>query len=305
MRYFAAVAQAGSIRGASRELNIASSAVNRQILWLEEALGTPLFDRTGRGLRLTQAGEILLAHVKKTMGDFEATISNLDALRGLRRGRVRIATVESVADQVLPRIVSTFIANYPGIHLSVDRSGSTAVAELVEAGEADIGFTFEPPVKKSIAIQLTRDLPIGAVLRPTHPLAAEKDVSLAQCLEYTIALPAHGLSLRERIDAALISGPELRVSYVETNALSFMKALVEGSDTIGFMTEIGLKAEISQKSLVFRELTDEPLKRDRFAVITANNRNLALAPGIFFDHAMEELSNTFLITDAKTASVGS
>ncbi len=286
-------------------MNIASSAVNRQILWLEEALGTPLFDRMGRGLRLTQAGEILLAHVKKTMGDFEATISDLDALKGLRRGRVRIASVESVADQLLPRIIGTFIATYPGIHLNVDISGSAAVTEQVEAGEADIGFTFEPPVKKTIAIQLTHDLPIGAVLRPQHPLAEHDTVSLAQCLDYTIALPAHGLSLRDRIEAALVTGPQLRVSFVETNALSFMKALVERSDAIGFMTEIGLEAEISRGSLVFRKLTDEPLKRDRFAVITANNRHLALAPGIFFDHALADLSETILTSDADSASISS
>ena len=93
-RYFLAVAEAGSIRAAARDLNIVSSAVNRQILMLEESLGIRLFDRVGRGLRLSEAGIALARQVRDTLARYEDTVAELDTLRGLRRGRIRIATVE-------------------------------------------------------------------------------------------------------------------------------------------------------------------------------------------------------------------
>ncbi len=138
MRYFLAVAEAGSIRAASRELNVASSAINRQVLWLEEALGLQLFDRVGRRLRLSQAGELLLAHIRRTYSDFEGTVAELDALKGLRRGTVSIASVESVAEKLLPAVISTFRKSYPGIHVNVSISSSREAARKVEAAEADV-----------------------------------------------------------------------------------------------------------------------------------------------------------------------
>ena len=119
MRYFAAVAEHGAIRAASRELNVASSAVNRQILWLEDSLGVPLFERVGRRLQLSPAGEILLRHVTHVLRDFEQTTSELDALKGLKRGIVRIASVESVATELLSdlaRLIRQVLSRHPASH---------------------------------------------------------------------------------------------------------------------------------------------------------------------------------------------
>jgi DNA-binding transcriptional LysR family regulator len=81
-RYFLAVAEV-----------VAASAVNRQILQLEAALGIPLFERVGRGLRLSEAGRVLGSHLRRAVGDYQGVISELDALRGLQRGKVSLATV--------------------------------------------------------------------------------------------------------------------------------------------------------------------------------------------------------------------
>ena len=89
--YVDAIARAGSVRKAAERLNVAASAVNRQLLDLERELGVELFERLPRGMRATAAGETLLAHIRRQRRDFEATRQQLEALRGLRRGRVRIA----------------------------------------------------------------------------------------------------------------------------------------------------------------------------------------------------------------------
>ncbi|WP_321504004.1 LysR family transcriptional regulator [Breoghania sp.] len=289
MRYFEAVARAGSVRGAARELNVASSAVNRQILSLEDALGVSLFERVGRGLRLSHAGEIMLAHVRRTLGDYAATFSELDALKGLRRGIVRIASVESFSEVILPQLVRSFRNDFKGISVEVIVSGSDEVSSIVSQGSVDIGFTYEPPEMDRLQISFRRDMPIGCIMHPDHQLSKRESLTLGDCLAYPVALPRSGLSLRARLDATMRGCDYPQGSHVESNSLSFMKALARSGEYVAFQTRLGVEQELAEGTLVFRDLTDEPLKRDRFAVVTSNHRGLALAPAMFFDHAVEML----------------
>lgn len=298
MRYFLAAAEAGSIRAASRELHVASSAVNRQILWLEEALGLQLFERVGRRLRLSQAGEVLLAHIRRTYSDFEGTVAELDALKGLRRGTVSVASVESVAERLLPAVISSFRKSYPGIHVNVAVSSSEEAARKVEAAEADVGFTFDPPDMSTLTLAFQHDLVIGAVMAPDHPLAQASDLSLADCLRYPVALPAEGLSIRSRIDIVRNRIPGASKTYVEANSLRLMRALARDENVIGFQTQIGCEDDLERGLLVFRPLSDAPLQADRLCVVTSSLRALALAPGMFFDHAVLALKERLASIDA-------
>lgn len=302
MRYFMAAAEAGSIRAASRELNVASSAVNRQILWLEDALGMQLFDRVGRRIRLSQAGELLLAHIRRTYSDFEGTVAELDALKGLRRGSVSIASVESVSEKLLPALISSFRKRYPGIHVSVSVSSSQDAAAKVEAAEADVGFTFDPPENSALTVAFEHELVIGALMSPRHPLAEQGRLGLHECLKYPVALPAEGLSLRTRLDLVRSRIPGASRTYVEANSLRLMRALAREEDVIGFQTMIGCEDDLASGSLVFRPLTDAPLQADRLCVITSSLRALALAPGMFFDHAVLTMKDNLPSIDAETAS---
>lgn len=299
MRYFLAVAEAGSIRAASRELNVASSAINRQVLWLEEALGLQLFDRVGRRLRLSQAGELLLAHIRRTYSDFEGTVAELDALKGLRRGTVSIASVESVAEKLLPAVISTFRKSYPGIHVNVSISSSREAARKVEAAEADVGFTFDPPETSALTTAFHHDLVIGALMRPDHPLAGAKTLGLQDCLKYPVALPAEGLSLRTRLDIVRSRIPGASRTYVEANSLRLMRALAREEQVIGFQTMIGCEDDLANGFRIFKPLSDTPLQADRLCVVTSSLRALALAPGMFFDHAVFALRDQLSALDAK------
>ncbi|WP_305985641.1 LysR family transcriptional regulator [Roseibium sp. MMSF_3544] len=298
MRYFLAAAEAGSIRAASRELNVASSAVNRQILWLEEALGLQLFDRVGRRIRLSQAGELLLAHIRRTYSDFEGTVAELDALKGLRRGTVSIASVESVSEKLLPSVIGSFRKSYPGIHVNVSISSSQEAARKVEAAEADVGFTFDPPDASALTVAFQHDLVIGALMTPDHPLSGQSKLCLQDCLAFPVALPAEGLSLRTRIDLVRSHIPGASRTYVEANSLRLMRALAKEEGVIGFQTLIGCEDDLAAGTLIFKPLTDAPLQADRLCVITSSLRALALAPGMFFDHAVLVLKDHLPAIDA-------
>src|ERR1700733_8506757 len=89
--YLDEVARAGSMRKAAERLNVAASAINRQILALEHDLGTPLFQRRPRKMVLTAAGEVLIRHIRQTLRDLERARSKIEELKGLTRGEITIA----------------------------------------------------------------------------------------------------------------------------------------------------------------------------------------------------------------------
>jgi DNA-binding transcriptional LysR family regulator len=289
-RYFAAVADAGSIRGAARELNIASSAVNRQILLLEQALGLALFERLGRSLRLTEAGAVLHAQVSATMRDYEHTLGAIDALRGLKRGRVRVATVESVSVSPLPDIVSSFRDRYPGIGIALSVAGSDAVTAQVLAHEADLGFTFNPTSLEGLEVAFEKGMRIGALLSPDHPLAGRTELSPAECLEYPHAWPARGLSLRAALDTALTDTALRPAPVLESNSLRVMSSLARAGRLIAFQPRIGIEQHLETGALVFIPLSDPGLPLDRLMLVRQRARAATPAAEAFFEHVVMVLA---------------
>jgi DNA-binding transcriptional LysR family regulator len=289
-RYFAAVAEAGSVRGASQSLNVAASAVSRQIILLEQQFNLSLFERRGRRLKLSAAGEILLDGLKSAVQGHEATLDHLNALRGLKRGRIRIATVESISVSALPDLLAQFATDHPGIEVVVTVAGSDAVTDLVRSHDADIGFTFNPATLEGLDVRLVKEMQIGAVMRRDHPLARERKLLFAHCLDYPVAWPARGLSLRAILDklqaAAKISPPHA----FECNSLRLMAALARRGRCIAFQTVIGIEQEIASGALVFVPLANRRIPPDRLTIVHRPGSGAGPAAGVFLDLAVRHFS---------------
>jgi DNA-binding transcriptional LysR family regulator len=158
MIYFQTVAELLSIRECARRLNVASSAVSRQISQLEDALGMVLFQREGRRIKMTAAGEILYRHVRRVASPLEAAVSELDMLRGLKTGSVRIATVESVGLSFLPPLLTAFSQKHPTLHLNVEVTSSADVVSRLIDETIDVGFGFVTAPPREIEMAVRRDV---------------------------------------------------------------------------------------------------------------------------------------------------
>jgi len=286
-RYFAAVAAAGSVRAAARELNIAASAINRQVLMLEEALGLSLFERTGRAMVPTEAGELLLAACRDTLQDYEEVLAAVDALKGLKRGKVRLASVETVSVNLLPQLIAAFRERYPGIEVVLTVTGSDPVTSLVERREADLGFTFNPQSLEGLEIAWSQALPIGAVMAPDHPLAGRSALTVADCLAHPYALPAHGLSLRAALEQVMRHLRERPRPAIEANSLRVMADLAASGGLVAFQPRIGIELQLASGSLKFVRLTDPALPADEFMLVRPARRPASAAAEAFFRHALE------------------
>jgi DNA-binding transcriptional LysR family regulator len=289
-RYFLAVAHAGSVRGAAKALNIVPSAVNRQILMLERDVGVDLFERVGRGLRLSEAGTLLLRELDAMLERFDETAADLAAFRGLKRGRVRIATVESVSVNLLPDMLAGFLAAYPGMEVSVTVTGSEAVTRLASAGDVDVGFTFNPISTDQLRILYERGYRIGALMVPGHPLAGRASVPMEAVIGHRFALPARGLSLRAALEPALARLPHRPRPRLEADTLRLMAALARREGLVAFQTEVGIERELAAGTLVLVPLSDPDIPVDRLVVVMGTSRTPSLAVAAFQDFALAHLS---------------
>lgn len=290
-RYFGATAAAGSIRAAARELNVASSAVNRQILMLEEALGIKLFERTGRRLIITEPGRILLRTIDNTVADYEQAIRTIESLKGLETGRIQIACVESVSVSLLPTILSEFRERHPGIRAGVIVAGANAVSELVASRKADLGITFNPATLDGLEVALRRRVPVGAVVSSDHVLASRGSLRLADCFAFPIAYPAEGLSLRAVLDGAARRVGVPSDMALEANSLRLMASLARQGGYVAFQTRIGIEDDLARGALTFLPLVDE-LPADELMLVRQKTRAPSPAADAFFETAAAALQSS-------------
>jgi DNA-binding transcriptional LysR family regulator len=276
--YFEAVAAHGSMRKAAAFLNVASSALNRQILDLEANLGVQLFERLPRGVRLTSAGEMLLGHVRRMARDFELTRSQIEDLRGLRRGHVRVAAIEAMGG-VIGRLIVDSQRNHPRVSFEYLITGSREVVSAVLSEEADIGYAFNPPADRGFQVVAETVETLHAVMARDHPLASSTTLRLSDCSGYPMLLGDASLGGRHLLDAAAEQASMPLNAVVTGNSVEVMKAIAANGQGLCF--QIGIRPE-DEPHLMAIPLTDAAL-RGRLAIGVKKNRQLPSAASVFLE----------------------
>lgn len=151
LTYVDEVARQGSMRAAAERLNVAASAISRQIKALEDELGTPIFHRSPRTLTLTAAGEILLVHIRDTLKDMTRTRALIEDLKGLRRGEVTVALMSGLAANIVPRVVMQFRKSNPHVSVRLRLMTDTeAMIAAVADGAVDLAIGFDFPARSNV-----------------------------------------------------------------------------------------------------------------------------------------------------------
>ena len=140
--YFIEVERCGSIREAAKKMNVAPSAISRQIANLENDINMPLFERRPRGMILTAAGEIYAKYAQRLVAEKDKMVSEMEDLMGMQRGHIRIFTVEGALNELLNKAVVEFRLINPNITFSITITGSEEVLAGIRSVDADIGLTY-------------------------------------------------------------------------------------------------------------------------------------------------------------------
>ena len=279
--YINAVARYGSIRKAAESLHVASSALNRRILNLENELGLTLFERLPRGVKLTAAGELYVAYAKRAIADLDLVVSRIELLRGLVRGRVRIAATESVAGNLLPAAIAAFQAQHPGVYFNVTIEGAGRLVDSLMTDTADLILTHNLYNRSEATILATSEQPFCALVVHTHPLASRSSLRLFDCQGYPIVLADETLAGRALIDSALRQASFQFEPVMVSNSIELMKAFSRTSQAICFQFQIGALADADMVAI---PLTDDGLARSQLFLAMRRGRALSSAAAAFSEH---------------------
>ncbi|GAA1365009.1 LysR substrate-binding domain-containing protein [Arthrobacter rhombi] len=194
LRYFLAIVDEGGVHRAAETLFVAQPSISQALRGLETDLGTSLFHRTGRRLVLTPAGEVLIPAAREVIHGIDLARSMVDAVDGLRSGRLVFSSMPSQSVDPLAPLVGRFLAKYPGVHVTVRSAGTVDdVAAALRAGSAEMGMIARP-----VAVP-------GPAEFTVHPLQTHRYICVARDAD---ALPggAGPVSPADLVDSRLIVG---------------------------------------------------------------------------------------------------
>ncbi|MGH3584883.1 MAG: LysR family transcriptional regulator [Pseudonocardia sp.] len=291
LQYLDEVARSGSIRAAGARLHVAPSAINRQILLLEENLGEALFERLPRGMRLTPAGEVLLAHVRRTMREYREAVAEIRDLQSLPSGEVVIATMTGLASGVVSAATASFHARHPEVRISIRVMSTHDILRAVANSEADLGLGFNVPPSSQLEIIWQMDTRLGAVISSKHPLARMESIPLAQCAAYPLVfadrtMVIHGIIADTFTEAGITVEPAFHTNSIET-----MKRLAAAGEAIAFLSRFDIADEFHNETLAFRPVRDRAFSSNILSLVRRGKHGHGLAGLLFAEEIVGTLDS--------------
>lgn len=289
LRYLDEVARSGSIRAAGERLNVASSSINKHVLQLEQWIGEPLFERMPRGLKLTPAGEILIAHVRRTMKEYSQVEAEIRDIKGLNSGEVIVATMNGLAGGVVAKATASFGLRHPRIRTSIRVMLIPDLVQAVLDGEADLGFAYNLSPTPHIEVMSKMNAQLGAVVSTGHPMAHRKTVSLNDCLTYPLIFADKSMLIRQIVAKAFdASGQDITPAF-ETNSIEAMKSIAAGSDGIAFLSRFDILEEQREGKLIYLPIRDSAFGSNTLSLIRRQKRAHGLASSMFAEEMTRAL----------------
>jgi DNA-binding transcriptional LysR family regulator len=236
---FTSIVATGSLGRSAEVLHITQPALSRTIKRLEEQIGAELFERHSKGMQLTPIGAALLPHALLLLREAEHAAEEINALRGLAKGTIRVGAVGSIASSVLPLAIGAVLKRWPGLHVEVLEGVWDRLTDALVRHEIDLALGLDAPDTDDItAIRdchwEDRSCIVAAV---GHPLR-HGPVTLADTLASPWVMPPRGSGPFEQMQQTFLThGVTLPDVAVETRSLTVLKSLVIHSGFLSWMPE--------------------------------------------------------------------
>ena len=274
---FVKTVECGSFTKAAELLNYSQSGISRMIHDLEKEWNVVLLERSKSGVRLTSSGQKLLPHAENVCREYEKLQSEVDELKGLKSGLIRIGTFSSVATHWLPNIIREFQKDYPNIDYELLLGDYTEIEEWIQEGRVDCGFLRLPTKTELDTVFLEQDR-LLVVLPETHPLAELEKIPVSElCGEPFMLLEKGAKAEVSEIFERSNLTPTVHFTTWDDYAIM---AMVEGGLGISVLPELILK-RIPYK-IITREL-EIPAYRN-IGLAMRNRKSAALAVQRFLEY---------------------
>ncbi len=282
LQAFLLVAETGSFSLAAEHLHLTQPAVSKRVALLEERLQRSLFDRIGRNISLTEAGEALLPHAKRIAQELLFAVQSVRDLEGEVGGTLRLATSHHIGLHRLPPILSYYSKAFPQVHIDIDFMDSEQAYDLIAQGKAELAIVTLSPVDEGSMITrpIWRD-PLDFMVQREHILADGGQLTLADLSAHPAILPGlntyTGQIIKRLFDQ---QGMQLQVSMA-TNYL----------ETIRMMASVGLGWTILPRSMADHSLekldVDNAHIERTLGCVYHRDRSLSRAATAFMDALLQ------------------
>ncbi|MFT6347438.1 MAG: DNA-binding transcriptional LysR family regulator [Psychromonas sp.] len=285
LNHFVMVVEEGGFRSASNRANRSQAALSTSIKELEKILGQPLFE-SGKKLTLTPFGQICLPKIMQFLNAYSALDNDLRAAAAGQQGRVRIASVPSVAAKLIPSVLAAFCEKYPKVEVSLIDDNAAGVEARLLAGEVDLALGNRSNIEDD-TLDFTPLLtdPIGVVCLRDNPIAAHSEGIKWQALLKQPFIRNGTCSLLEPTPARVLSQKAL---YSIENITSLFSVLELG---IGITTLPKLAFPTNETRLIWIPLTDPPIKR-QIGIFKLADRTISPQAQSFLDLCIQYLNYT-------------
>ncbi|MFH8578437.1 LysR family transcriptional regulator [Streptomyces zaomyceticus] len=293
LRVLRAVAATGSFSAAARELGCTQPAVSQQMKALEASAGTPLLIRTGREMRLTQAGEVLVRHASGILAGLTAAEEEVAAIAGLRAGRVRLVSFPSGSSTLVPTALAALRAAHPGTRVSLVEAEPPRSIEMLREGDCDVALAFRYGAGQAewddlVVRPILTDRLVGLVPEG-HRLAGAGSVGIAELAEesWIAGCPR---CRRQLVDVCEEAGFTPRIDFA-TDDYPAVVGLVGAGLGVAVLPELAIE---SVRPRGARTVTVEPAVEREIVALTLPD--LAQVPAVAA--TLDELTRTATRTGA-------
>ena len=243
LRYFAALAEQLSFTVAAQKVHVTQSTLSHQIRQLEEELGCRLFEREGRRVTMTEAGELFLERVRNALREVDEGVSTVRFAAEVMTGVVRIGATHTFNLHIIPRCVSLFLDRHPSVRVDVLEMTGDGIAQALLRGDLDIGVTYKPNDALPLRFEplYTEEMMLAVGLR--HPFAKRRFVRVSELHLQRMVLLPRSFSTRVLLDESFRMANAAPVVVAEMNAIAPMIELVRETDIATIVSTHALRRE--------------------------------------------------------------
>ncbi|MES9946336.1 MAG: LysR family transcriptional regulator [Candidatus Thiodiazotropha sp.] len=286
MRVFTTVARHLNYTRAAQELHLSQPAVSMQVKQLEESVGLPLFEQTGKRIQLTEAGREVHDYGRTIFKTFEEMEEVLSSLKGLDTGHLDIS-VASTVNYFAPRLLAAFSRKFPGIDLRLDVSNRKRLMELLQTNETDIVLMGRPPKDIDLEYEPFMDNPLVVIAPPGHPLQTEKKIPIERLEQEVFIMREAGSGTRLAMERYFAEqGINIRTGMQMTRNEAIKQAVRAGMG-LGVVSAHTIELEVETGRLVILDIEGLPIQRHWYMVYRKTKR-LSPAAKAFHDFVMSE-----------------
>jgi LysR family cyn operon transcriptional activator len=231
LRYFKALADCMNFTRAAERVHVTQSTLSHQIRQLEDELGVALFERTGKRVTLTAAGEMFLEYSVEALGAIDRGITAINVVAKDVISELRAGVTQTSNRVLVPQCLARFMEQHPGVRVSLEEMPAERINAELRAGTLDLGVSYRPGNATDIAFEPLYDEEMVLVVSPEHHLAGRKRVRMAELSGQRLALLHKGFTTRQLLERCFAECGAAPLVVAEFNTINPMVELVSRTDT--------------------------------------------------------------------------